>query len=124
MRTIKRTYKTLNGFLNACGKGNFDLDKVLDGYRTYKYPEKGSTICYVNFLDGKALETVAEKLAERYWSKGYHNRVVNKVMERSGDNSYLQGFQLEVDSDGEIFVGNILSGVACEYCKKMWLKSV
>ena len=121
MRTIRREYKTLNSFVKVVGKNIIPLNEVLDGVSVCKF--KGFTVAvrYILSLKEDGLKEVAELLA-KCWCKNYHKRVVEKVLNHEGDNSYLRHFQLEKLSDG-YFIGNSLNGEAYDYCKRMWLKS-
>lgn len=113
-----RRFKTLKGLMKSVGKSLVSVEKVLDQRIWFKNGHK--TEAFV--LEDSALKEVAEILADN-WSKGYHKRVVEKVMANEGDNSYLQCFYIESCNDGSFRVGNSLSGEAYNYCKRMWLKS-
>lgn len=113
-----RRFKTLKGFMKSTGKSIVEMDKVLDGRIWFKNGHKVEDF----WLADSALKEVANLLAD-CWSKGYRKRVVEKVMSKHGDNSYLQCFHLETSKDGTFRVGNSLSGDAYDYCKRKWLKS-
>lgn len=104
--------------MKSAGKSLVSVEKVLDQRIWFKNGHK--TEAFV--LEDSALKEVAEILADN-WSKGYHKRVVEKVMANEGDNSYLQCFYIESCNDGSFRVGNSLSGETYNYCKRMWLKS-
>lgn len=113
-----RRFKTLKGLMKSAGKSLVSVEKVLDQRIWFKNGHKTEEFV----LEDSALKEVAEILSNN-WSKGYHKRVVEKVMGRHGDNSYLQCFYIESCNDGSFRVGNSLSGEAYSYCKRMWLKS-
>lgn len=113
-----RRFKTLKGLMKSVGKSLVSVEKVLDQRIWFKNGHKTETFV----LEDSALKEVAEILADN-WSKGYRKRVVEKVMAKYGDNSYLHCFQIESLKDGSFRVGNSLSGEAYDYCKRMWLKS-
>ena len=117
MRTIKKYYKTLNGFMNAVGYNCVSVGRTMEGYyqmRNGKY--------YLLSLDLPAREKLGEYFAE-LWSKPYRKRVVKAFKEQSGDYSYLLCFYIE-RYDGKTRIGNSLSGTAYDYCKRAWLKSI
>lgn len=113
-----RRFKTLKGLMKSVGKSLVSVADVLDQIMWFKNGHKIEKFV----LEDSALKEVAEILADN-WSKGYHKRVVEKVMANEGDNSYLQCFYIESCNDGSFRVGNSLSGEAYNYCKRMWLKS-
>jgi hypothetical protein len=117
MRTIKRTYKTLNGFLNAVGKHTVSVYLSMGGYPLIKDGKR-----YELYLDDSAKEELGEYMAKE-WSKRYHNFVVDAFKNSEGDFSYFQCFYIE-RYDGRIRIGNSLAGESFDYCKKMWKKSV
>ena len=117
MRTIKRTYKTLNGFLNAVGKNNVSVYLSMTGFPVMKDGKR-----YKLYLEDSAKEELGEYMAE-LWSKRYHNFVVDAFKKAEGDFSYFECFHIE-RYDGRIRIGNSLSGDAYDYCKKMWKKTV
>ena len=117
MRTIKKYYKTLNGFLNAVGKNNVSVYLSMRGYPVVKDGKR-----YELYLEDSAKEELGEYMAE-LWSKRYHNFVVDAFKESKGDFSYFQCFYIE-RYNGTIHIGNSLSGDAYDYCKKMWKKTV
>lgn len=121
MRTIQRRYKTLKGFEKAVGFNCINLDRVLDGYPKYE-SKGGKLVCLRLELDEETARKEVAILLARLWSKPYRKRVVEKVMGRRGDNSFLQSFYLEHYS-GKFRVGTSLSGLNYDYCKRMWLKS-
>lgn len=116
MRTIKRTYKTLNGFLNAVGKHTVSVYLSMSGYPVMKDGKR-----YELYLGDSAKEELGEYMA-KLWSKRYHKFVVDAFKETKGDFSYFWCFYIE-RYDGTIHIGNSLSGGAYDYCKKMWKKS-
>lgn len=113
-----RRFKTLKGLMKSVGKSLVSVEKVLDQRIWFKNGHKTETFV----LEDSALKEVAEILADN-WSKGYRKRVVEKVMEKHGDNRYLHCFYIESCKDGSFWVGNSLSGEVYSYCKRMWLKS-
>lgn len=113
-----RRFKTLKGLMKSVGKRIVKVSDVLDQRIWFKNGHKTETF----ILEDSALKEVAEILADN-WSKGYHKRVVEKVMGKHGDNSYLQCFYIESCNDGSFRIGNSLNGEAYNYCKRMWLKS-
>lgn len=117
MRTIKRTYKTLNGFLNAVGKHIVSVYLSMRGYPLIKDGKR-----YELYLEDSAKEELGEYMAKK-WSKRYHNFVVDAFKNSKGDFSYFQSFYIE-RYDGKIHIGNSLSGENFDYCKKMWKKTV
>lgn len=121
MRTIRREYKTLNSFVKAFGKDIIPLSDVLDGVSVYKFKGFTVTVRYILSLKEDGLKECAELLA-KCWSKNYRKRVIEKVLNHEGDNSYFQCFYLERIND-HYFIGNSLSGSSYDYCKRMWLKS-
>ncbi len=117
MRTIKRTYKTLNGFLNAVGKNNVSVYLSMTGYPLIKDGKR-----YKLYLEDSAKEELGEYMA-KLWSKRYHNFVVDAFKNSIGDFSYFESFYIK-RYDGTIRIGNSLNGDAYDYNKKMWKKTV
>ena len=117
MRTIKRTYKTLNGFLNAVGKKIVSVYLSMIGYPVIKDGKR-----FEFYLEDSAKEELGEYMAKE-WSKQYHNFVVDAFKESKGDFSYFQCFYIK-RYDGPIHIGNSLSGEAYDYCKRMSKKSI
>ena len=117
MRTIKKYYKTLNGFLNAVGKHTVSVYLSMTGYPVTKDGKR-----YKLYLEDSAKEELGEYMA-KLWCKRYHNFVVDAFKNSIGDFSYFQSFYIE-RYDGPIHIGNTLSGENFDYCKKMWKKTV
>ena len=117
MRTIKKYYKTLNGFLNAVGKHTVSVYLSMEGYPVIKDGKR-----YELYLDDSAKEELGEYMAKK-WSKRYHNLVVDAFKNSKGDFSYFQCFYIE-RYDGKIHIVNSLPGKNFDYCKKMWKKTV
>ena len=117
MRTIKKYYKTLNGFLNAVGKHTVSVYLSMIGYLVIKNGKR-----YELYLDDSAKEELGEYMA-KLWCKRYHSLVVDAFKNSKGDFSYFQCFYIE-RYDGTIHIGNILAGENFDYCKKMWKKTV
>ena len=117
MRTIKKYYKTLNGFLNAVGKHTVSVYLSMRGYPVIKDGKR-----YELYLEDSAKEELGEYMA-KLWCKRYHDLVVDAFKNSIGDFSYFQSFYIE-RYDGRIRIGNTLSGENFDYCKKMWKKTV
>ena len=117
MRTIKKYYKTLNGFLNAVGKHTVSVYLSMRGFPMIKNGKR-----YELYLEDSAKEELGEYMAKK-WSKRYHNLVVDAFKNSKGDFSYFQCFYIE-RYDGKIHIGNSLPGENFDYCKRMWKKTV
>ena len=117
MRTIKKYYKTLNGFLNAVGKHTVSVYLSMIGYPVIKNGKR-----YELYLDDSAKEELGEYMA-KLWCKRCHSLVVDAFKNSKGDFSYFQCFYIE-RYDGTIHIGNSLAGENFDYCKKMWKKTV
>lgn len=125
MRTIRKYYKTLQGFYNAAKEvesGCISLYKILDdNCIKYALRKEHGLVKTVYILAPTARKELATLIA-RLWTKSYHKEVENKVIRNYSDNSFLQHFYLEKNG-GRFFIGNSLSGANYDYCRRQWLKS-
>ena len=78
MRTIKKYYKTLKGFLNAVGKSIVSVDLSMRGFPVIKDGKR-----YELYLDDSAKEELGGYMA-KLWCKRYHSLVVDAFKNSKG----------------------------------------
>lgn len=115
MKTYK--YKTLDGFLRNCS-GHVSISKLFEGRI---YHEKARKV--INFELSEAAKLEAAKGFADYVFKSptAKNILINRLMNKESDFSYLQCFHISKRAKGFEY-SNSLSGEAFRYCLRMFCK--
>lgn len=116
MRTIRRKYKTFEGFYRAYGS-QLTVDFFF-GYRTWY--DKGKLIKAE--LPQEEITRIAEKVAKYIYPSIWKERAWALAVGR-GDLSYFHYFYIEIWKN-EICISNSLSGDAFESCKRKYSRSI
>lgn len=120
MRT--RTYKTMNGLLNACRQNYVNADKFFGG-KFYCYKPNGGS-WYAKPSDELRAE-VAIAFEKRHWTKSNPRRLeALKRGEYYADFSFLQCFYVTEKEPYDYCYGTCLSGEAYDYCRRKFTQSV